>query len=164
MEMNMGTTPDIDLNKELSTDDLKLPSELLTPEAKALMDKFYTPPVVVAEPPAKQPLQITYDQFKAVEIVVGRVVTASPVPKADKLVHMVVDLGAPRSAVNIVAGILKAFPDPSVLIGKTFAFVANLPPRQMRGIESQGMLLCAVDGEKTIPVEVPGAEVGARLS
>ncbi len=180
MKNHMGNTTDVALkasHTEVPLSELALPPEQRTPEVRALYEKAIlagqtalasgphavsAAQVEVAAQPAPQ--YITYDLFKAVEMVVGRVVSASPVPKADKLIHLVVDFGASRTAVNIVAGILKSFPDPTVLLGRTFAFVTNLPPRPMKGVESHGMLLCAVLGDKVIPVEVPGAEPGARLS
>jgi len=120
-----------------------------------------------SKPDAGPGPEITYDQFKSVEIVIGKIIAAKPVPKTDKLVHLVVDLGGSRNAVDVLAGIQKSFPDPTVLLGRTFAFVANLPPRPMRGVVSRAMLLAATsdtDPEKVIPVECVGAQVGARIS
>lgn len=146
----------------------EVPAEQRTPEVRAQYEKFFEGQLAADAPPGTgdpvgQPY-VTYDQFKAIEFLVGRIIAATPVPKTDKLVHMVVDLGSTRGTVDVVAGILKSFPDPTVLLGKTYAFVTNLPPRTMKGIQSKGMLLCAVEGEKVTPVEVPGAEPGARLS
>jgi methionyl-tRNA synthetase len=83
---------------------------------------------------------INIDEFKKIEIKVGQILSAEKVPETDKLLRLTVDLGeaVPR---QIVSGISLYFPDCSVLVGKKCMFVANLEPRMIRGIESQGMIL-----------------------
>ncbi len=100
--------------------------------------------------PAPVPGVIGYDDFARVELRVGLVRAAEAVPKADKLLKLSVDVGeaAPRT---IVAGIAQAYPDPSRLVGLRIVVVANLEPRPLRGIVSQGMLLAAG--------EAPGLQV-----
>jgi methionyl-tRNA synthetase len=85
---------------------------------------------------------IQYDDFAKVELRVAAVRAAVPVPKADKLLQLTVDVGEaePRT---IVAGIAQAYPDPAALVGRRNVVVANLAPRPLRGITSQGMLLAA---------------------
>ncbi|MCH7873091.1 MAG: methionine--tRNA ligase subunit beta [Planctomycetes bacterium] len=83
---------------------------------------------------------ITFDDFAKIKLRVGRVLEASVHPNADKLLVLKVDLGDEQR--QIVAG-LKAFYDPASLVGKNLIIVANLAPRKMRGLESQGMLLAA---------------------
>jgi methionyl-tRNA synthetase len=85
---------------------------------------------------------IQYDDFAKVELRVAAVRAAVPVPKADKLLQLTVDVGEaePRT---IVAGIAQAYPDPAALVGRRIVVVANLAPRPLRGITSQGMLLAA---------------------
>jgi methionyl-tRNA synthetase len=89
---------------------------------------------------------ITIDDFGRVELRVGRILSAVPVPKAKKLLHLSVDLGEakPRS---IVAGIAEAYA-PDQIVGKQVIVVANLAPATIRGIRSEGMLLAA--GEEQI--------------
>jgi methionyl-tRNA synthetase len=77
-----------------------------------------------------------------VELRVGAIRAAVAVPKADKLLQLTVDVGEPEPR-TIVAGIAQAYPDPSALVGKRIVVVANLAPRPLRGITSQGMLLAA---------------------
>jgi methionyl-tRNA synthetase len=99
---------------------------------------------------------ITLEDFKKVDIAVGKILSAEKIPETDKLLKLSVDLGpAPAEAMvgegahdirQIVSGIALYFPDCSVLVGKKCMFVANLEPRVIRGIESQGMIL-AVSGE-----------------
>jgi methionyl-tRNA synthetase len=92
--------------------------------------------------PAPVPGVIQYDDFAKVELRVAVVRSAEVVPKADKLLKLSVDAGEaePRT---IVAGIAQAYPDPQALVGKRIVVVANLAPRALRGITSQGMLLAA---------------------
>ncbi len=83
---------------------------------------------------------INIEDFKKIDIVVGKILSAEKVPDTDKLLKLSVDLGesTPR---QIVSGISLYFPDCSVLVGKKCMFVANLEPRMIRGLESQGMIL-----------------------
>jgi methionyl-tRNA synthetase len=83
------------------------------------------------------------------------VLTAERVPKADKLLKLSVDLGegAPRT---IVAGIAEAYP-PEAVVGKNVVVVANLKPRVLRGIPSQGMLLTAGPGGANLTLIDPGS-------
>ena len=85
---------------------------------------------------------IQYEDFARVELRVAVIRSAAPVPKADKLLELSVDVGEPEPR-TIVAGIAQAYPDPAQLVGKRIVVVANLAPRPLRGITSQGMLLAA---------------------
>ncbi|TMA56098.1 MAG: methionine--tRNA ligase subunit beta [Deltaproteobacteria bacterium] len=104
---------------------------------------------------------ITIDQFRAVELRVGTVRAAEPHPNADRLLVLRVDLGTEER--QLVAGI-RAHYDPAALVGRQVVVVANLEPAKLRGVESQGMVLAASDGERVVllrpddPV-VPGAVV-----
>jgi methionyl-tRNA synthetase len=84
---------------------------------------------------------ITIEQFKEIDLRVATVVSAAPVPGADKLLKLEVDLGEERR--QLVAGIAKQY-SPAELVGKQIVVVANLQPAVIRGIESRGMLLAAV--------------------
>ena len=107
--------------------------------------------------------EITIDDFVKVDLRVGKVLTASAVKGADKLLHLSVDIGEaePRS---IVAGIALAY-KPEQLVGRKVVIVANLAPRKLRGLTSQGMIVAA-SLEGGLPVlsgfneDIP---VGARL-
>jgi methionyl-tRNA synthetase len=102
---------------------------------------------------------ITFDDFAKVQLRVGRVIEASEHPNADKLIVLKVDLGAEQR--QIIAGI-KAYYTPSDLVGKDIVIVANLAPRMMRGLESQGMLLAASSPDKgQVVVLTPQASVPA---
>jgi methionyl-tRNA synthetase len=83
---------------------------------------------------------ITYEDFDKIDLRVGKVLEASRVPKADKLLKLTVDLGFEKR--TILSGIAEYY-TPEELVGKMVTVVANLAPRKIRGIESQGMLLMA---------------------
>jgi len=106
---------------------------------------------------------ITIEDFTKVELRVALVKVAERVKGADKLLRLEVDLGTETR--QIVAGIAKAY-DPEKLIGRKVVIVANLAPRKLRGLESQGMIVAASLGDDGVPVlagfleDVP---VGARL-
>lgn len=107
--------------------------------------------------------QIKIDTFDKVELKVAQITAADHVQGADKLLKFHMDDGTPTGR-QILSGIAKWYPDPSVLIGKKVLIVANLKPRKMRGELSQGMLLSAEkDGQVqvvTVPDElVPGMGV-----
>lgn len=89
--------------------------------------------------------QINFEQFAAIDLRVAKIVAAEDHPNADKLIVLKVDLG-PLGERQIVAGI-KQFCQVEELVGKLIAVVVNLAPRTMRGAESQGMLLAAVEGQ-----------------
>ncbi|MDY3737407.1 MAG: methionine--tRNA ligase, partial [Sodaliphilus sp.] len=89
------------------------------------------------EPVAKE---CTFDDFMKLDIRVGKVLECSKVKKADKLLQFKIDDG--MGGRTIVSGIAK-FYEPADLIGKEVCFIANFPPRKLKGIESQGMILSA---------------------
>ena len=107
---------------------------------------------------------INIEDFTRVELRVGEIKTAAPVPKADKLLCFTVDVGEPQPR-QILAGIAQYY-EPEKLIGRKVIVVTNLAPRKLRGLESQGMILAASIGEEGRPVlagfleEVPN---GAKL-
>jgi methionyl-tRNA synthetase len=106
---------------------------------------------------------IAIDDFAKVDLRVGVIKSAQPVKGADKLLHMSVDIGEaePRS---IVAGIAKAY-QPDQLIGRKVVIVANLQPRKLRGIPSQGMIVAASleGGSPVLAGFLEDVPVGARL-
>ena len=108
--------------------------------------------------------KIAIDDFAKVEMRVGQVKTAEKVKKADKLLHLTVDIGEPEPR-SIVAGIAEAY-DPDTLIGRKVAIVANLKPRKLRGLVSEGMIVAATgdDGKPSLVSFIEDAPIGARLS
>ena len=95
-----------------------------------------TAPSAPAEPQGKPTIQ--FDDFLKLDLRVAKIIEAGPHPNADKLVVLKVDMGTEQR--QILAGI-RQFCDPEQMVGKSIVVVANLAPRKMRGIESQGMLL-----------------------
>ena len=113
--------------------------------------------------PAEEAPKIAIEDFAKVELRVAIVRVAERVPKADRLLRLEVDLGYERR--QIVAGIAEAY-TPESLIGRKVVIVANLAPRKLRGLESNGMIVAASVGEKGKPVLagfLEDVEIGARL-
>ncbi len=98
--------------------------------------------VVPAAPGATaEPVMVTIDEFSKADLRVGTILSAEPIPKANKLLRLMIDLGEP-DARQILASVAKSFA-PADLVGKQVVVVANLPPRTMYGLESRGMILAA---------------------
>jgi len=94
---------------------------------------------------------MTFEEFKKTDLRIGKVITAERVPGSEKLLKLQVDLGitdatCPPQTRQILSGIAAAY-EPEHLIGKEVVIVANLEPRMLMGLESQGMLLAASDAE-----------------
>jgi len=106
---------------------------------------------------------ITIDDFIKVDLRVGEVKSASAVKGADKLLHLQVDIGEPQPR-SIVAGIALAY-KPEALVGRKVVIVANLAPRKLRGLESQGMIVAASleGGNPVLASFLEDVPVGARL-
>jgi methionyl-tRNA synthetase len=114
-------------------------------------------------PAAEETPKISIDDFAKVDLRVGIVLSAQTVKGADKLLHLKVDLGEPEPR-TIVAGIAEAY-KPEDLLNRKVVIVANLQPRKLRGLTSNGMIVAAsVEGGKPVLAafleEIP---VGARL-
>jgi len=113
--------------------------------------------------------EITFDDFQKIDLRVATIVEAEEHPNADRLLKLQIDLGEELGRRQICAGV-KAFYDPADLVGKQIVVVANLAARQIRGEQSNGMLLAAsaMDGETLADVVLlapgkpvpPGSTVG----
>src|SRR5579862_3890291 len=106
--------------------------------------------------------KITIDDFAKVELRVGVVKVAERVPKADKLLRLEIDIGT--EVRQVVAGIAEAYA-PETLVGRKVVIVANLAPRKLRGLESNGMIVAAsIEGGKPVLASfLEDVPVGARL-
>ncbi|MFQ5700461.1 MAG: methionine--tRNA ligase subunit beta, partial [Acidobacteriota bacterium] len=93
------------------------------------------------------PNTITIDDFMKVELRVGRILEAEKLAGADKLLKLLVDIGTEKK--TLLAGIALHY-EPGSLVGKSVIVVANLAPRTMRGVESQGMILAADDAGRPV--------------
>ena len=107
---------------------------------------------------------VPFDDFEKLDIRVGHIKDCQKVKKSNKLLQFTIDDGSGTDR-TILSGIAK-FYDPADLIGKDVLFVANFAPRKMMGIESQGMILSAVDADGSLHVTTtldqvkPGSQVG----
>ncbi|HVV04944.1 MAG TPA: methionine--tRNA ligase [Puia sp.] len=115
-----------------------------------------TPSETSAESPAKP--TIVYDDFAKLDLKVGTILQAEKVEKADKLLKLTVDMGTEQR--TIVSGIALHF-SPADIIGRQVVVVANLAPRKMRGIESNGMILMAEDKSGKLHFVSPGDKIDA---
>ena len=158
-----GVFPRIDLKEAVTK--MRLLEEKVSAEQRLLLGKTAeeadaSPEVAQVQPPSPK---IAFDDFAKVDLRVGIVLSAERVKGSDKLLHMKVDIAEPEPR-TIVAGIALAYP-PDQLIGRRVVIVANLEPRKLRGILSNGMIVAAsLEGEKPVLAgfgeDVP---VGARL-
>jgi len=120
-----------------------------------------SPAPAAAPPVAPQKPEIQFDDFAKLDLRVGTILQAEKVEKADKLLKLLVDIGTEKR--TVVSGIAMHF-KPEEIVGKQVTLVANLAPRKMRGIESQGMILMAEDNGRLVfvnPAEAvsPGSGV-----
>lgn len=127
-------------------------------------------PVAAATPAVAAPVtgasasdgKITIDDFAKVELRVALVKVAERVPKADKLLRLEVDLG--NETRQILAGIAESY-EPETLIGRKVVIVANLAPRKLRGLESNGMIVAASPegGKAVLAGFLEDVPLGTRL-
>ena len=106
---------------------------------------------------------IDFEQFQKLDIRTAIVLECERVPKTDKLLRFLLDDGLEKR--TIVSGIAAYYPQPESLVGKQICFIANLAPRKMRGIESEGMILSAENADGTLTLITPSSEVlpGSRV-
>lgn len=105
---------------------------------------------------------VSIDEFRRIELKIATIKKAEPHPNADKLLVLQIDLGSEER--QIVAGI-KGHYAPEELVGRQVVVVANLETAKLRGVESQGMLLAASDGDRIV-ILTPEKQVspGAKVS
>ena len=136
-----------------------------TPAAPAPTNASPTPSAPGAgAAPAATPATIVYDDFAKVQLRVATVLEAKPAPKGDRLLVLQVDLGDEKR--QILAGI-RQHVAPEQLVGRQVVVVANLAPRNMMGLTSQGMLLAATDpatGKVVVVSPTEQVAPGARVS
>lgn len=111
----------------------------------AVDDESNTSPAAEAEATN----HISYSDFAKLDIRIGTITAAEIVVEADKLLKLTVDLGEENKR-QIISGIREYFADPEELVGRQCPFVANLEPRVIRGLESQGMIMAAYDDKENI--------------
>jgi methionyl-tRNA synthetase len=172
-------TKDVHANEAALTPTSVVPHDSNKPQATAKVDpvpadqassRLSTVPAAAPEgapltPPAaaSEAQHILIDDFAKVDLRVAQILVAERVPKADKLLRLEVDLGYEKR--QILAGIAQYY-EPEKLIGRKIVIVANLAPRKMRGLESNGMLLAASlppDGAPVLAGFLEEVPLGARL-
>ena len=99
---------------------------------------------------------IDFETFTKLDVRVGTVLECAKVPKADKLLQFKIDDGLEKR--TIVSGIAKHY-NPEELVGKQVCFIANLEPRKLKGIVSEGMILSAENADGSLAVITPEKEV-----
>ncbi|MBU3969044.1 methionine--tRNA ligase [Patescibacteria group bacterium] len=102
---------------------------------------------------------ITLEEFKKLDIRIGEILSAEKILETDKLIKLQIDLGE-ESPRQIIAGVAEFFPQEQNLVGKQVTILANLEPRTIRGLESQGMLLAVMDDDK-LALLVPSTKVSS---
>jgi methionyl-tRNA synthetase len=101
-------------------------------------------------------LPVTIDDFSKLDIRVGKVLAAEKMEKSDKLLKLTVDTGVDQR--TVLSGIAKHY-TPEEMVGKQVTLIANLAPRKMMGIESQGMILMAEDADGKLRLLQPNEVV-----
>ena len=140
----------------------KIEDEVIEAQVQKLLEtKAQNEAAEAKTPPVADP--IAFEDFQKLDIRVGTVLECTKVPKADKLLQFRLDDGLRGR--TIISGLAEHYA-PEELVGKQVCFIANLPPRKLRGIESEGMILSALDAEtgrlRVITPEqgvTPGSEV-----
>jgi methionine--tRNA ligase beta chain len=108
--------------------------------------------------------KINYDDFKKVEMKVGKILSVENIVGSDKLLKLSVDFNEDEPR-QIISGIASYFPENQILVGKKVAFVTNLEPRPLMGLMSNGMILAAKTGNNLAIMEVPDfIDIGTELS
>jgi methionyl-tRNA synthetase len=148
-------------------DKVKIMSEIEAEKAVAVAESSKeTPANVEGQMTIDEEQFITIDDFLKVELIVGEILVAERIPKADKLLRFEINLGEEKPR-QILAGLAEYY-EPETLVGRKVVVVANLKPRKMRGLESQGMI-CAASledgtGEKpALAAFIENVDIGARL-
>ena len=143
--------------------------EAIYEELKAMQENLEVNKEVAKEEALKnwrpEPIKeaTTIDEFDKTDIRVATVLECTNVKKSDRLLQFKLDDG--MGGRTICSGIAQSYPNPEELIGKQILFIANFPPRKMMGIESQGMILSAVNADGKLVLITPSKEVknGAQV-
>ena len=120
-------------------------------QANAMYEARKTKPAEAEEQKPLKP-EIDIDLFGRLDLRVAKVIACEKVQKADKLLHLTVDVGGEKR--SIVSGIAKYY-TAEEMIGKEVVIIANLKPVKLRGIDSQGMILCAEDKDGKLALVSP---------
>lgn len=100
--------------------------------------------------------EISFDEFQKIDLRIGKIIEATPIPNSKKLIKIMVDFGSETR--QAVAGLLKYY-QPEELVGKKCVFLLNLQRRMLAGVESQCMVLAAEDTEGKVTVLMPEKDI-----
>lgn len=134
----------------------KIEDETIEKQIQKLLDTKKANEQAVEVKVAPQKPNVTFDDFSKLDLRVGTVLECIKVPKADKLLQFLIDDGMGKR--TIISGIA-AWYKPEDLVGKQVCFIANLEPRKLKGIESQGMILSVEDGGGNLSLIAPSKDV-----
>lgn len=142
-------------------DVIKVAKEKFGEESKIILKRIYKDIKLEEGKEEKEMEYVKFEDFAKLDLRVGKIIEVKDHPNADKLYIVKVDLG--KEVRTLVAG-LKKYYKPEELLNKYVIIVANLEPKKLRGVESQGMLLAADDGEN-VALLMPDKEVklGAKV-
>ena len=133
----------------------KIEDTVIDAQIKKLNDKK-NQMEIASQPVMPLKSEIVFDDFGKLDIRVGTVIAAEPMPKSDKLLKLTVDSGLDKR--TILSGIAKHY-SAGEMVGKQVTFIANLAPRKMMGLESQGMILMAEDKDGKLRLVQPNEPV-----
>ena len=134
----------------------KIEDETIEKQIQKLLDTKKANEQTVEVKVAPQKPNVAFDDFSKLDLRVGKVLECVKVPKADKLLQFLIDDGMGKR--TIISGIA-AWYKPEDLVGKQVCFIANLEPRKLKGIESQGMILSVEDGGGNLSLITPSKDV-----
>ena len=108
-------------------------------------------------------MEISFDEFQKLDLRIGKIIEANQIPGSRNLIRMIVDFGEEKR--QAVAGLLQWY-KPEDLVGKKCVFILNLQKRMMMGVESQGMIFAADDGQGNVVVLQPEKDIaeGSKIS
>jgi methionyl-tRNA synthetase len=154
----LGYTSLLAAGHQLNTPELlfeKIEDDVIEKQVQKLLDTKKANELAQAKAaPAKE--NIEYDDFSKMDIRVGTVIEAEKVAKTKKLLKLKIDTGIDQR--TVVSGIAEYY-EPEALIGKQVSILVNLAPKNLKGIESQGMILCAENADGSLSIVQPDQKV-----
>jgi len=161
----LGDTDILPVGHELGKSELlfeKIEDEVIERQIQRLRDTKKANETKTYKPaPIKE--NVPFDVFEKIDIRVGTVLECEKVPKSDKLLRFLLDDGQGKR--TILSGVAPWYPHPEELVGKQVCFIANLEPKKMRGILSEGMILSAENADGSFTLIEPSKNVvpGSRV-
>lgn len=154
----LGQIDILSVGHPLNTSELlfaKIEDEMIEKQIQKLLDTKKANEAVEVKVAPQKP-NVAFDDFAKLDLRVGKVLECTKVPKADKLLQFLIDDGMNKR--TIISGIATWY-KPEDLIGKQVCFIANLEPRKLRGVESQGMILSVEDADGALSLIQPSKDV-----